>query len=119
MQIPVCGTFLAKIRNCPGTLGDVNPLRNKGLRFPPRRKLASKRVQNTTLGAIAQKNTSIYQWVGVPGQLQLISLEALPADPANPNRPMVQEAVSVLSQASAADALRAVLGHQAAVRSPT
>src|SRR3954453_4723316 len=71
MQIPVCGTFLAKIRNCPGTLGDVNPLRNKGLRFPPRRKLASKRVQNTTLGAIAQKNTSIYQWVGVPGQLRL------------------------------------------------
>src|SRR4051794_24778244 len=58
-------------RNCPGTLGDVNPLRNKGLRFPPRRKLASKRVQNTTLGAIAQKNTSIYQWVGVPGQLPL------------------------------------------------
>src|SRR4051812_19768481 len=61
----------AKSGNCPGTLGDVNPLRNKGLRFPPRRKLASKRVQNTTLGAIAQKNTSIYQWVGVPGQLRI------------------------------------------------
>src|SRR3954471_17278260 len=60
---------ILKYCNCPGTLGDVNPLRNKGLRFPPRRKLASKRVQNTTLGAIAQKNTSIYQWVGVPGQL--------------------------------------------------
>jgi len=46
-----------------------------------------------------------------------ISLEALPIDPAKPNRPMVQEAVSVLSEALAADALRAVLGHQAAVRS--
>src|SRR3954468_10754755 len=63
--------------NCPGTLGDVNPLRNKGLRFPPRRKLASKRVQNTTLGAIAQKNTSIYQWVGVPGQLLIFIISRL------------------------------------------
>jgi hypothetical protein len=34
--------------------------------------LASKRVQNATLGSIAQKNTSIYQWVGVPGQLRKI-----------------------------------------------
>src|SRR3954471_99604 len=66
------GHFKKQKSNCPGTLGDVNPLRNKGLRFPPRRKLASKRVQNTTLGAIAQKNTSIYQWVGVPGQLLLL-----------------------------------------------
>src|SRR3954452_4750455 len=66
--------------NCPGTLGDVNPLRNKGLRFPPRRKLASKRVQNTTLGAIAQKNTSIYQWVGVPGQLPLNFLSRFLSD---------------------------------------
>src|SRR3954451_21296367 len=72
MSVSIDNRPIMVFRNCPGTLGDVNPLRNKGLRFPPRRKLASKRVQNTTLGAIAQKNTSIYQWVGVPGQLPFI-----------------------------------------------
>src|SRR3954451_7660806 len=79
MSVSIDNRPIMVFRNCPGTLGDVNPLRNKGLRFPPRRKLASKRVQNTTLGAIAQKNTSIYQWVGVPGQLPFILSRVIPA----------------------------------------